>query len=606
MEIPNWECMFVHRKQRFFLSENGRNWWNCEYWRTHIISWPCALGMHSTWMQTERNNHWTVRKDVWFTCLLLEQQRNYRDGRTSRTNGSVIPRHGGTFSQNALNDTVNWPTKVEQLYKLSHPCLDDHEFKQEEPESVGELAEVCSPIVLKCLYLGTNWTTLTSCGPWTSLRDQSRNGFRPVTTDQQSWFPMFITRRTIVNMFTWVTRLSIADWVYFQDSDFAGDLEDSKSTSRGVLCIFGSRTFVPVIWMCKKQTSVSRSSTESGIISLDAGLRMDGSLALDLWDTVIEVSTFNQPTSLSHPTTMASRKLVRGPIPKKTNIKMAGKKQNMTPMWKKLMKNVDLGEPTSSLDHENRGCTQRDFFEGIHTKDVWITYFCWSNWRVTRVGKNLTQRRLRGPATWRRCSKMCGEILRAAEQKSGAPLQSFKSLLGRKNLNQLELSQESSQIVLNCTWHELDEQTFCGLSVNLQEQSQNGLRLTTDVWQDWFRTFITQMTTDDIVMRVTQHSIADLVYSKTQTLLATLRTRDQPQVVFCEFWEVGLLSQLVGCARNKLLFRTVLQNLKLFLWMLDYVWTGYLLLILWTLWLRLYVQPKTILNPNILATRKLE
>ena len=52
----------------------------------------------------------------------------------------------------------------------------------------------------------------------------------------------------------------------FQDSDFAGDLEDSKSTSRGTLCILGSHTFVPISWMCKKQTSVSHSSTESEII----------------------------------------------------------------------------------------------------------------------------------------------------------------------------------------------------------------------------------------------------------------------------------------------------------------------------------------------------
>ena len=62
----------------------------------------------------------------------------------------------------------------------------------------------------------------------------------------------------------------------FQDSDFAGDLEDSKSTSGGILCIFGSHTFVPMSWMCKKQTSVSHSSTEAEIISLEAGLRMDG------------------------------------------------------------------------------------------------------------------------------------------------------------------------------------------------------------------------------------------------------------------------------------------------------------------------------------------
>ena len=75
----------------------------------------------------------------------------------------------------------------------------------------------------------------------------------------------------------------------FQDSDFAGDLEDSKSTSGGTLCILGSHTFVPISWMCKKQTSVSHSSIESEIISLDAGLRLDGLLALELWDLIVSV-----------------------------------------------------------------------------------------------------------------------------------------------------------------------------------------------------------------------------------------------------------------------------------------------------------------------------
>ena len=49
----------------------------------------------------------------------------------------------------------------------------------------------------------------------------------------------------------------------FQDSDFAGDLEDSKSISDGTLCIFGSIAFVPISWMCKKQTSASHSSSDS-------------------------------------------------------------------------------------------------------------------------------------------------------------------------------------------------------------------------------------------------------------------------------------------------------------------------------------------------------
>ena len=41
--------------------------------------------------------------------------------------------------------------------------------------------------------------------------------------------------------------------------------------------------------MCKKQTAVSHSSTESEIISLDTGLRLDGLLALELWDLTVSV-----------------------------------------------------------------------------------------------------------------------------------------------------------------------------------------------------------------------------------------------------------------------------------------------------------------------------
>ena len=42
------------------------------------------------------------------------------------------------------------------------------------------------------------------------------------------------------------------------------------------------------------------------------------------------------------------------------DIKMAGKMQNLAPMCKKLMKDVDIGEPTSFLDHVYQGCTQRE------------------------------------------------------------------------------------------------------------------------------------------------------------------------------------------------------------------------------------------------------
>ena len=42
------------------------------------------------------------------------------------------------------------------------------------------------------------------------------------------------------------------------------------------------------------------------------------------------------------------------------DIKLAGKTENIEPTWKILMKDVDLGEPTSFLDHVRLGCTQRE------------------------------------------------------------------------------------------------------------------------------------------------------------------------------------------------------------------------------------------------------
>ena len=42
-------------------------------------------------------------------------------------------------------------------------------------------------------------------------------------------------------------------------------------------------------WMCKKQTAVSHSSAEAEVISLDAGLRLEGIPSLTLWDQIAEV-----------------------------------------------------------------------------------------------------------------------------------------------------------------------------------------------------------------------------------------------------------------------------------------------------------------------------
>ena len=92
---------------------------------------------------------------------------------------------------------------------------------------------------------------------------------------------------------------------------------DSKSTSGGTLCIFGSHTFVPISWMCKRQTLVSHISTESEIISLDAGLRLDGKPALALWDLIVAVlhgNTYQNDQVRLDPSKSPIRKKIHGKI----------------------------------------------------------------------------------------------------------------------------------------------------------------------------------------------------------------------------------------------------------------------------------------------------
>ena len=57
------------------------------------------------------------------------------------------------------------------------------------------------------------------------------------------------------------------------------------------------------------------------------------------------------------------------------DIKLAGKKQNLDPMWKVQNKEVDLGEPASCLDHVYLGCTQRQCEKSKNTVDNYRTMF---------------------------------------------------------------------------------------------------------------------------------------------------------------------------------------------------------------------------------------
>ena len=73
----------------------------------------------------------------------------------------------------------------------------------------------------------------------------------------------------------------------YVDADFAGEKSDAKSNSGGYLVLKGPNTFFPLAWVSKRQTSVSRSTTESEIVSLAHSLFQEGLPALSLWERLL-------------------------------------------------------------------------------------------------------------------------------------------------------------------------------------------------------------------------------------------------------------------------------------------------------------------------------
>ena len=301
-KVSNWECFFVHREKGLFLSVYaddtklaGKKQNIDPMWK--LLNKEVDLGEPTSFLDhvylgcTQRQCE--ISKDI------VDNYRTMFESRISAGGTEKLPFFENLRISSWSYDMEGHAKKraqrycelanktTQQLFQVSTPCIDDHHFK-EEMKSVGDLSQVCSQIVLKCLYLARIgrpdilWSLnklARSITKWTKACDKRLNrliSYIHHTCEYKRYCYVGNTAKQC--------RLGL-----FQDSDFAGDLEDSKSTSGGTLYIFGSHTVVPISWMCKKQTSVSHSSTESKIISLDAGLRLNGIPALDLWDLIVSV-----------------------------------------------------------------------------------------------------------------------------------------------------------------------------------------------------------------------------------------------------------------------------------------------------------------------------
>ena len=301
-KVSNWESSVVHRAKGLFLSVYvddinlvGKKQHINPMWK--VLNKEVVLGEPTSFLDHVQLDG--TQRECQISKDIVDNYRPMFESRISAGATEKLPCSDNLsisswsydmegHAKKCVERYCELAKKTTQLDKVSTPCIDDHHFKEEEMKSVGELSHVCSQIVLKCLYLARIgrpnilWSAnrlARSITKWTKACDKRLSrliSYIHHTCDYKQYCHVGNSAKQC--------RLGL-----FQDSDFAGELEDSKSTSGGTLCIFGSHTFVPISWMCKKQTSVSHSSTESEIISLDDGLRLDGILALDLWDLIVTV-----------------------------------------------------------------------------------------------------------------------------------------------------------------------------------------------------------------------------------------------------------------------------------------------------------------------------
>ena len=99
----------------------------------------------------------------------------------------------------------------------------------------------------------------------------------------------YIHHTSNYNIVMWVTRLSMVDGVGSKTQILLVTLRNLNDPRVESYVPLEAEHLFPISWMCKKETSISHSSTECDIILLDAGMRMGGLPALDLWDVVFDV-----------------------------------------------------------------------------------------------------------------------------------------------------------------------------------------------------------------------------------------------------------------------------------------------------------------------------
>ena len=185
--------------------------------------------------------------------------------------------------------TVDLYKSITGVTKLKHaatPFPPEGSITIEDDETKGELAPNACKILMKALWLGR------------LARPDIIKPINDLTTKVQSWSRG--DDKKVLRLIQYIAstpHYRLVDTIQdkpedlelklFVDADFAGDRSTARSTSGGFLALTGPSSFFPLAWISKRQTSTSRSTTESEVVSLAYSLYQEGLPALQLWELLL-------------------------------------------------------------------------------------------------------------------------------------------------------------------------------------------------------------------------------------------------------------------------------------------------------------------------------
>ena len=178
----------------------------------------------------QTNILWNSTKTCSNHVILLKQLNNYQDEANIQPKTEALSCYMEENAEKMWKDIANWQIKkAEQLYKLSSPCFDDHHIKKRNLNQLENCHKYAHKL-FKCLYLARIgrsdilWPVnklSRSVNKSTQARDRRLARFISHTHHTRDY-----RQRCHEGNAAQHCRSSL-----FQDSDFVGVLEVSKSTS---------------------------------------------------------------------------------------------------------------------------------------------------------------------------------------------------------------------------------------------------------------------------------------------------------------------------------------------------------------------------------------